>query len=222
MRKRFRFSLRSLLMATLVTALSMALVVQHWQHHAMEMRRKREIVSLRDQLNATQQMLEELPVDNPRRAYALAMPSFAYARWTWRVYLPPNSRYGLRVDVGHVVEEGATRRVSAAQGHSQQMGLQGRGEMVVIVERFITNNRQLLGVSVGRQQVNCRLTPDVQHCMAERAPYQEEQLGSAGAEEIVADDRIDLLMRWYTQDNAPTTNRSNRGPPGFSVWLEPF
>jgi hypothetical protein len=140
-------------------------------------------------------MLKEIPVSNPQRAYVLAMPSFAYARWVWRVYLPSNSHYALRVNVGHVVENGRIRRVAADPGHSQQMGVPGRGETVVIVERFTTNNRKLLGVSVGRQAVCCSLTPDVRRCMAERTPYQEEQMGSGGVEQIAEDDRIDLLMR---------------------------
>ena len=110
--KRCRFSIRSLLLVVFVVAISLALTVQHWRHHEALVRRDVEIASLRDRLSETQQMLEEIPVSNPQRAYVLAMPSFAYARWVWRVYLPSNSHYALRVNVGHVVENGRIRRVA--------------------------------------------------------------------------------------------------------------
>ena len=69
---------------------------------------------------------------------------------------PPGSRYALKVDVGHIVEKGTTQRISAAEGHSQHMGIQGQGETVVIVERFAKDSQQLLGVSIGIRSASTR------------------------------------------------------------------
>jgi hypothetical protein len=217
-----RFSIRNLLMLIALVALCLTVVVQYWRYHEAESRHHVELAKLRNRLHTSYQILRELPVDDPERAYVLATPSFAYGRWAWRVYLPPASRYALHVDVGHVVEKGTTRRISAARGHSQHIGLQGQGETVVIVERFVKDSQQLLGISIGGQYSCCRLTPDVDHCMGKRIPHHEQQLGTSAAVDIAGGEQIDLLMRWYPHAITSTTGPTADAPVGFSVWLEPF
>ena len=87
-RYRLRFSIRELLILTALVALSAALLVQRWQYHQTESHYENELAILRNRLYSTQQVLGELPVADSERAYVLATPSFAYARWAWRLYLP--------------------------------------------------------------------------------------------------------------------------------------
>ena len=95
-----RFSIRGLMTVTPLVALLQTVIVQSWRHHETELRHRRETTRLRDQLHAAHQVLRELAVDDRDRAYVLAMPSFAYGRWALRIYMPPGTRYALRVNVG--------------------------------------------------------------------------------------------------------------------------
>ncbi len=221
MGKWFRCSVRDLLMLTSLVAVSLTLMVQSWRNQQTEARHKVEIAQLQHRLHATQQILRDLPVDDPDRAYVLATPPFAYARWAWRVYLPKGRRYVLHVDVGNVVTNGSTKRIVASPGHFQQFGLRGSGETVVVVERFARGKRRLLGVSLEKHNTCCPLTATVSRCMDDRVRHQEEQLGTSGAAEIAGDDPVELLKRWYPSAKSTTEEPSAGGPPGFSVWLEP-
>ncbi len=221
MKKWLRLSVRDLLMLTAFVAMSLALILQSWRHHEEQSLYQAELARLSGQLHSTQQLLPELPLGDPERVCVLATPSFAHGRWTWRVYLPKGRRYALHVDVGNIVEASTPRTTSAAPGCSQHFGLRGDGETTLIVETFRKNNRELLGISLGRHYTCCVLTPEVARCMASRASYREEQLGVDGAASLEADERITLLTRWFPPtNNSPA--KSFGAPAGFSVWLEPF
>ena len=149
---------------------------------------------LEEKLFAAQLALHELPVTDPEWVYVLAEPPTAYGRWTWRVYLPPGVLYALHIDVGTADDEG---KITPARGHSQHMGLRGSGETTILVEHFDKADAPLIGASIGKFDTVCRLTPEVDRCMADRPHYQEEQLGGRGVVELEAGERIDLLRRWY-------------------------
>lgn len=218
-----RFSIRNLLSWVVILALSLTVVVQHLRHRQLALRYNSELSSLHRQLQAAHQALDKLPIKDPQRASVLAMPSFTYARWVWRVYLPPGSRYVLRVNVGPANENAEGVSVSAVSGHTQHMGYQGRGETTVIVEQVGWNKRPLLGVSLGgHQETNCPLTPDVARCLSQRREYQERQLGSTGAEDFATNERLDLLQRWYPSGAPTPQDPEATKPVGFSVWLEPM
>ena len=198
LRKSLRFSIRSLLLLVALVALGLTVIIQHWQHRDEQLCLRAELRELRDKLYAAEQTLEKLPAGNPNEAAVLATPSFAYGRWAWRVYLPPGHRYALRIAVGTAVEKDNTRIITPAKGHSQQMGLRGDGETTVIVKRILADQKfPILGVAIGKQEVPCRLTQEVDRCMAGRSDYQEEQTGTAGAEHFAPDETIPLLLRWY-------------------------
>lgn len=218
-----RFSIRNLLLWVLILALGLTVVVQFWQHREETLRHEREVRDLHRQLQAAHQALNKLPVEDPQRAYVLAMPSFTYARWVWRVYLPPGSRYALRMAVGSAVDQAEGVSISSVDGESQQMGYQGQGETTVIVERIPWGKHSVLGVSLGgHQEVSCLLTPEVARCLSQRLQYRERQLGTSGTEDFATNERIDLLQRWYPK-GSPNEQDSKAGKPvGFSVWLEPL
>jgi hypothetical protein len=213
MRRRFRYSIGNLLAACVLVALVLAVVVQHARHLTAVARFKSEIAHLRDRLCAAELALPELPVDDPKRVYILAEPAYAYGRWTWQAYVPPGSRYTLHIDVGTANDEG---EITSARGYGQIGGLRGNGMTTIIVEQFDMKVSPLLGVSVGKCNSVCRLTPEIHRCFAARPNYKEERLGLSGVVEVQPGDRIDLLRRWY-----PLPGPDNVGPVGFSVWLEP-
>jgi hypothetical protein len=102
------------------------------------------------------------------------------------------------------------------------MGALGDGETVVVVERLPWGEHTLLGASFGKQDTSCRLTAEVSRCLADRLPYQEQQLGAEGATDIGGTQPINLLMRWYPSADTFADGQPAPGPVGFSVWLEPF
>ena len=102
------------------------------------------------------------------------------------------------------------------------MGALGDGETVVVVERLPWGEHTLLGASFGKHDTSCRLTSEVSRCMADRLPYQEQQLGAGGAADIAGTHPINLLMRWYPSADTFADGQPAPGPVGFSVWLEPF
>ena len=203
MKSRFRYSIGNLLVTFVVVALVLTVVVQHGRHLVELARYDREIDQLRTRLHAAELALPGLPVGDPEKAYILAKPAHAYGRWIWRVYLPSRRLYALHIDVGTADDEG---KITPARGHAQHMGLRADGVTTIIVEQFDKEGNPLIGASVGKADTVCRLTPEVDRCMADRPYYQEEQLGGWGVVELEADERIDLLRRWYP----PAGPRRNR------------
>ncbi|WP_146394838.1 hypothetical protein [Planctomycetes bacterium CA13] len=213
MKTLFQYSIGNLLVACVLVALVLTVVVQHARQLAAEAQFKSEIAQLRNRLHAAELALPELPVDDPKRVYILAEPAYAYGRWTWRAYVPPGNRYTLHIDVGTADHEG---KITSASGYGQIGGLMGTGITTIMVEQFDSNVSPLLGVSVGKANSVCRLTPEVDRCFATRPDYEEERLGVSGVVEVQPGERIDLVRRWY-----PQPGPDDVGPVGFSVWLEP-
>lgn len=230
MKAPLRFSIRELLMAGTIVALVLTLVVQFGRQQQAEERHRFEIYQLESRLRAVYQLVGTLPVEDPDRAYVLAAPSHAYGRWVWRVHLPEGRRYAVRIAVGTYSEQNGSPQITAAKGHDQHFGIAGHGETVIVAEEFRRANRQWLGVSVGDHDSPCMLTPEVAQCLAQRLPYREEQLGNPALVDLAADERIDLLMRWYPPDGEPVVVPSTAPnptlppgpPPGFAIWLEPM
>lgn len=211
-----RFTIRHLLVAILLVALSLTVILQKIERQ----RDRQELRALQERLLLAQQALGELHVEVPTRAYVIATPSYAYARWTWRVHLPPGSRYALRIDVGPINGNGSLTAVSPAQSLSQQMGLAGHGETVIIAEQIYANGKPHLGVTVDKSHTLCRLTEPVAKCLGDRLPHTEEQLGAAGPVSFSTDETIRLLQRQYP--HPPSDDTRPAAPVGLTVRLEPM
>lgn len=224
MARQFHYSTRNLLALVAVASLSLTVLVQFVQQRQAAQRYEMELSRLRKQLHETQQLLESLPVDDPQRPHVLATPSYAPGRWSWRAFLPPGQRYAVMVRNGPVGQEQGVWHVQANGAETQQIGVEGKGEMTIIVQHIPWGSHPLLGVSINEHEITCQLHPEVDRCMADRCPYQEQQSGSSGVEVSSAGERVDLLLRRYPSkyspdlDSGPLANK----PVGIEVWLEPM
>ncbi len=218
-RLRLQYSIRGLLLLVLCLALALTIVVQSLHHRQERSRLNKQVVELESRLYIAEQTLEKLPVEDPQRVYVQALPSYAHARWAWRIYLPPGRRYALHMDVGEIIGEGDNQRVVVGEGiHDHVSGLTGGGETIVTVQQIPWKKRALLGASVGTSEASVHLTPDVARCLGRRIDYRQERLGDPTTENLAPDERIDLLMHWYPGQGTKSIDGS---APGFSVWLEP-
>jgi hypothetical protein len=89
-RRWFRFSLRSLLAATVIFLLG----VSHWNT-------SRELKTSREEVVQLRRKLGELVVGDPSRLHVVALrsPMTPYRAWQWRVHVPQGQRYRVTVEL---------------------------------------------------------------------------------------------------------------------------
>ena len=83
-RGRFRFSIRSILLAITFLGLLLA-VAQLW----------REVGPLREEVRRLRVETGQLTVDDPKRIHGFQIPTHENDTWRWRIYLPPGKGYTL-------------------------------------------------------------------------------------------------------------------------------
>jgi hypothetical protein len=89
---RFRPRISLLTALLLMTVVCMAIViVQLW----------REVAPLRAEVRRLRSETGFLSIDDPKKAYAITVPTFEEDTWKWRIYLPPGQRYTLQMKSGH-------------------------------------------------------------------------------------------------------------------------
>lgn len=97
-RFRPRFSLLTMLLV--MTIVGMAIVIaQMW----------RDVGPLRAANRQMRTELGLLTIEDPKRAYAISLPTFEDKTWKWRIYLPPGGQYSLSEYSGHLPDRVAHR-----------------------------------------------------------------------------------------------------------------
>lgn len=83
-RPHLRFSLLTFLFLTTIVAMAIVLMMQ-W----------REMGPMHAELRRLRAETGQLAIDDPQKAYAIAIPMVDDDTWRWRIYLPPGRRYAL-------------------------------------------------------------------------------------------------------------------------------
>jgi hypothetical protein len=89
--RRPRFSLLTLLLLTTIVGLAIVVGLQ-W----------RELDPLRRELRQLRSEVGHLTIDDPTKAYAIAVPAMEDNHWRWRLYLPPGRQRDVFVYSGHL------------------------------------------------------------------------------------------------------------------------
>jgi hypothetical protein len=92
-RRRPRFSLLTMLLLTTIVGLGIVVALQWRQIEPL----RREVRELRGEVG-------RLTIDDPKKAYAIFVPTVEGNHWRWRVYLPPGAEYRTFVYSGRLPE----------------------------------------------------------------------------------------------------------------------
>lgn len=104
--RRVRFSLRSLIVVTMIAAMAIGLVALNRQNQQLAARN--EVLSrmnqqLRDELG-------ELSIGDETQLHAIRTKNGEGLEWEWRVWIPEGHEYRLRGDGGEIPEQGWLQR----------------------------------------------------------------------------------------------------------------
>jgi len=124
-RPRLRFSLLTVLLVTTIVGMAIVLVMQ-W----------RQLGPLREENRRLRAETGQLTIDDPKKAYAVTIPSFDDNVWRWRVHLPPGRTYWLHEASGVLSPKTDDRSWSRADVLAGPEAGVGRGALTdeVIVE----------------------------------------------------------------------------------------
>lgn len=116
-RNRLSFSLRSLLLFSVLAVL----IVSHlntnyqWQRERAENQAVRK--SLQQEVEALRTELGYFRVDPKEQAHILCLPQVESGHYVWRVYLPPDTKWRLQLEAAHSVGDGG----KSSSSHSSQL-----------------------------------------------------------------------------------------------------
>jgi hypothetical protein len=209
LRRRFQFSLRSLLLFTLFTALVLTSVLMHRRLSEAE----RELVKLRN-------VAGYLKIDDESKLYAIALDTYERHTWKWRIYMPKGKKYRWKMTAGDIPSNGIPNndKVWIIDPVSKPT-VEGGEQIVSLAIRKDSENHWIMPLSVNSGGViNWGSVPEELMSKIRSAGSCEECLGKGGAIACDFDKPIVFLRRYITPSAG--TPYDNERLPGIMMWLE--
>ncbi len=212
-----RFSLLTLLLLTTIIALSLAL----WQVGS-------EVVPLREEVHQLREETGRLVVDPEfkDRIQAIGVPNFTAMTWKWKVYLPPNQKYVLKIKWNDISSEGLPQSQSSVRAIGGR-GVDGEWTITCAIRRNPKNTRWDIvteyDVAAIASYSTRRSIPQDAEQWIDSPEVGSSTSGVARQQVVVANSDSLVLLRWRLMEKvSPTTSKTPKGPArGLMIWIEP-
>lgn len=216
-RRKFQFSLRSLLLLTLIAVQAVASLLMYRRMSDAE----RELVKLRNEAGY-------LKVEDETLFQAIVIPCEEPLTWKWRAYLPKGSKYSWHLNSGMIPAMG----VLSGGASSPEMLPRTQGEEAVITVSIRKdpepkNKRWLFNLTYrsadGREKKNIGTSiPDqIMDQILQAQMTNTECFAELKAETRKRGESIILVKRRIGEQISGTSwANSSKPQPGFAVWLE--
>jgi len=216
-RRGFQFSLRSLLLVTLIIALTLASLLMYRRLSDAE----RELVKLRNEAGY-------LKIEDETLFQAIAIPCEEPLMWKWRAYLPKGSKYSWHLNYSMIPAMGALG--GGASSHEvipRPQGIEGTITVSIRKDPEPTNRRWLFNLTYrsadGKEKhsIGTSIPDQTMDQFLQAHMTDGECLGELNAETRKRGESIILLKRRIgEQTSANSWSTSSKPQPGFAVWLE--
>ncbi len=204
---RRQYTLQTLLWLTLLVGLGVGYFIL--SRRLVE--QQRELAELREEVGY-------FAVEDPSKIQVLSVPTHDAGAMKWKIYLPPDSRWGLHCKTRDIPTSGYDE-VSGPGGSLGDV----RGEFVL--ETFLSrdaDDKRRFSLRVGGATTSFELSEaEVQERFAARSS-EERRAGSPALEKLDPADRVELLRYRVNSAGSPPTQAGATTQPtaGILIWLE--
>lgn len=206
-KKRFQFSLLSLLCIVIALGATMGFVFSRWETNRLLVENRK----LREELGV-------LNIDDPTKYYARSLPVNDTMHWRWRIYFPKHRQYMIKVQTAQIGEEGF--RLSSGSSFSVEVD---KGEYTFEAEArqgkpgwadiHIQTNTGIFKTSVDTTQSG------FDDWAAGSNSLRQLEKGSTAYD---PEKPLELLRLRAQKRISPSTTTSVSEPsPGILIWIEP-
>jgi hypothetical protein len=199
-RRRLRFSILTLLVATTIIALAVTVVLLY-----------RELVPLRREVARLRDEVGELSIEDPSKLHAIRVDPQSELEWKWRIWIPEGATYQLRNRGGPIPREGFP-------GDGGTMYLREPGEHVIryVIRRDPRDNRW-----IGSLHTRTGSMSGDEHAWVEWGSKTSTAGGiGLSTQSFPPGERVEII-RYRTSQVTSSANIEDPAP-GFMIWLEPI
>jgi hypothetical protein len=216
-RRRFQFSIRSLLLFTLIVALAVTSLLMYRRMTEAE----KELVKLRNEVGY-------LKVEDETLFQAIAIPCEDPLTWKWRAYLPKGSKYSWHLNSGMIPATGvlgggasSQETVPRARGMETVMTVSLRKDPEPKNQRWLFNMSYRSADGKEKHRTGTSIPDQIMDQILQANFTNGECLGDLKAETRKRGETIILVKRRIGEKtSANSWIISSKPQPGFAVWLE--
>ena len=216
---RFRFSLRSFFLFLFVACLI-----------GSNLFTAREVNRLNENLNEKNRLIEnlqvqlgELVITDPAKLHAVAIPTYDSLTWRWRLHVPNQTKYGIRIATHEVPENGIPpngESLSLPGGDHEFTATIRKDRNGEWAMNMIFTQRTPMGTVGSSQQNTLAMAPDQLQWAAHESSSTSRQAGSNGTESMTPGEPM-VLLRHRIMRGLDGGSRSTVPEPcdGVMIWI---